>query len=378
MSVEQVELEEGCLTLRERIANDLIRRIKTGSPLPGRRLEGERALSRRYGVARGTIIKALETLESDGYIERLPQRGAFVRDVSRIERRVIRIALPFPETSLSPDTLNYSTWIADTEFQRGLTSPKPDAVVDVTLTHTPPTDDQEEVRRQANDLSRYDAVAFFSRQQDALRNELARRGVFFTVFDNAWDAPDAPGISVSYKRLAAIEEAAARLTRFGYGEVVVLRNAMGAPRKLERFIDAFKEAGGTRVETIDLDIHQRKEARATPLVLEAFFGVKEPPRAFMCFTPALAFAAYALCQERGWRCPEDVGILSYAHVAHLSLNFVDFAHVRIPYFEMGVAARDALVEAVRNGEPMVKRILLDAEFVPGETLRSQFDKQQRS
>jgi len=42
----------------------------------------------------------------------------------------------------------------------------------------------------------------------------------------------------------------------------------------------------------------------------------------------------------------------------------------VPYYEMGMAARDCLIEAVRNNEATVQRILLDAKLVDGETLRS--------
>ena len=56
----------------------LLEEVRLGQYPPGSRLPGERALSARLGVSRGTLRSALESLEQDGLVQRSPQRGWFV------------------------------------------------------------------------------------------------------------------------------------------------------------------------------------------------------------------------------------------------------------------------------------------------------------
>lgn len=52
--------------------------ITSGGLVPGARLPSERPLHEALGVARGTIVKALGLMESEGAIHRLDRRGWFV------------------------------------------------------------------------------------------------------------------------------------------------------------------------------------------------------------------------------------------------------------------------------------------------------------
>lgn len=46
---------------------------------PGTRLDPERVLAERFGVSRMTVRQALDVLQSEGWLERMPGRGTFVR-----------------------------------------------------------------------------------------------------------------------------------------------------------------------------------------------------------------------------------------------------------------------------------------------------------
>jgi GntR family transcriptional regulator len=60
------------------LANDLARRIDTGE-LTGR-LSAERDLASEYGVAYGTVRRAMEVLRERGLVESVHGRGTFVRE----------------------------------------------------------------------------------------------------------------------------------------------------------------------------------------------------------------------------------------------------------------------------------------------------------
>ncbi len=60
---------------------DLLRsKIESGELPAGRVMPSENTLSQEYGLARGTVVKALDALERDGLVVRVQGRGTFVRE----------------------------------------------------------------------------------------------------------------------------------------------------------------------------------------------------------------------------------------------------------------------------------------------------------
>jgi GntR family transcriptional regulator len=53
--------------------------IESGELPAGKIMPSETTLSQRYGLARGTVVKALAELQREGLIERTQGRGTFVR-----------------------------------------------------------------------------------------------------------------------------------------------------------------------------------------------------------------------------------------------------------------------------------------------------------
>lgn len=67
------------MALYEAIADQIAERIATRGSRPGDQIEGELQLTEEFGVSRGTVVKALETLESRGLVRREQGRGTFVQ-----------------------------------------------------------------------------------------------------------------------------------------------------------------------------------------------------------------------------------------------------------------------------------------------------------
>src|SRR6266849_6783137 len=62
------------------IVNTIQRRIGDGTYPPGALLPSETQLVREFGVSRPTVVRALEVLQSQGWIDREHGRGSFVRN----------------------------------------------------------------------------------------------------------------------------------------------------------------------------------------------------------------------------------------------------------------------------------------------------------
>jgi DNA-binding GntR family transcriptional regulator len=61
-----------------RVAEDIAARIASGELAPGTRLRAERQLAEHYGVAYGTIRRAMQVLRERGLITTIHGRGTFV------------------------------------------------------------------------------------------------------------------------------------------------------------------------------------------------------------------------------------------------------------------------------------------------------------
>lgn len=67
------------LPLYQRLRDEMLEKIASGQWLPGETIPTEAELTRQYGVAVGTVRKAVETLVAEGLLLRAQGRGTFVR-----------------------------------------------------------------------------------------------------------------------------------------------------------------------------------------------------------------------------------------------------------------------------------------------------------
>lgn len=62
------------------VADHIAARIRSGELQPGARLEGERELAEAYGVAVGTVRRAVEDLRERGLAVTLPAKGTYIAE----------------------------------------------------------------------------------------------------------------------------------------------------------------------------------------------------------------------------------------------------------------------------------------------------------
>ncbi|WP_110685004.1 GntR family transcriptional regulator [Salinicola aestuarinus] len=67
------------LPLYQRLRDDMLAKIASGEWSPGGAIPTETELTKHYGVAVGTLRKAVDTLVQDGLMERSQGRGTFIR-----------------------------------------------------------------------------------------------------------------------------------------------------------------------------------------------------------------------------------------------------------------------------------------------------------
>ncbi|GAA2204147.1 hypothetical protein GCM10009850_002050 [Nonomuraea monospora] len=60
------------------VADHIVARIGAGELVPNSRLPGERDLAKEYGVAQGTIRRAVQELRDRGLVVTLPAKGTYI------------------------------------------------------------------------------------------------------------------------------------------------------------------------------------------------------------------------------------------------------------------------------------------------------------
>ncbi|WP_043623644.1 winged helix-turn-helix domain-containing protein [Nonomuraea candida] len=60
------------------VADHIAARVEAGELTPGTRLPGERDLAQEYGVAIGTVRRAVQELRDRGLVVTLPAKGTYI------------------------------------------------------------------------------------------------------------------------------------------------------------------------------------------------------------------------------------------------------------------------------------------------------------
>jgi GntR family transcriptional regulator len=99
------------------IRADLMNAIELGQLRPGDRAPSERELTQEYGVSRMTARHALTTLETEGYLTRVPGSGTFVSQ-PKFEQRMNAVTSFTEEVQLhgmTPETRTLATAIIEAD-----------------------------------------------------------------------------------------------------------------------------------------------------------------------------------------------------------------------------------------------------------------------
>lgn len=330
---------------------------------PASKVPSERELAGVLGISRGTVKQALQELEAEGYIERIPAKGSFVCDVPEGKLKQTNIILPFPEESISMEKLDYANWAADSEVYRGMMSSCGKYNTRATFQHFESTEEKGIIQKQAKELESFDGAVFMGHQLLPLKKELLKRGIPF-VSILAKDSSLTIGGRVFYNRPEIIAEAGEFLCESGYKRVALLANEKEDDSRRNILSEALKKRGFF----LDADW----SFKLVPNEDKAYLQLKKLlpndsgklPDVFFCSTPVFSFAMLRLANERGWKIPDDIGIFGYGNNLSIRPTHPALSHVYVPYYEMGIEACRSLAENYLGDK------VLPAKIIKGETTKT--------
>lgn len=371
-------IDKNCKTaLSTQVSEKLIHEIRSGKLKPGKRMPGERRLAERFGISRGTVIEALDLLESQNYIERVPAKGTFVSEDVNHELSVVKIAFPFPEVSIMPSTLgSMENWTITSETYRGMIAEAREQNAEISFMHFEEASTDLQLSRQLRRLENVDGAIFIGHQLLKLRQGLVKGGKFCVLYASPSEMePDkivvmndleygfaklgALAKKKNYKKLRVITEKN-DITRETVKKVTL--------EKLRIIFQAFEQAGIQTNPDWHYSFDRKDPEGFSRLLSDNDFDLKNGSDVLYYVNTDTVPQFYRYCLENGIKPGKDIGIFGCASGATFSNLTPPFTYSKTDNFEVGRRACALCIEAIRSGEhsnhiEMVKTILVKGESV---------------
>lgn len=362
------------------IYRDLLAAIHSGEFAPGSRIPTEQELSERYGVSRITPKRALTQLVQEGWIERIPGRGSFVRqDRSHGSDGLVAEAEPRRIGFVAQDLgISYGT---------GLLSGV-----------------EEETRRANVSLLVRFSAGRQSNEQAAIREMTANgcAGIILFPVNGATYGPAVlqtylaglpmvlldryfPGLdiaSVSSDNKEAAERATSHLMDLGHSQVLLLsppeQNAVTVEDRIEGYFAAFTARGKTVDHSLIMtDLTTRlpgtvqDDSYAADLErITRMLSARPDISAVLALEYSLALIAHEAAQRLGRTIPEELSIICFDHPPLAEGQRPYFTHMAQDERNMGKVAVRCLLELIANSsveEPRRLHSLLPVRLVHGDS-----------
>lgn len=335
----------------------LVRQMRTGKLKPGSKLPGERVLANSLRISRCTARTALQGLEKEGFIERIPSKGAFIK--AKGETRQIRLALVFPEAEISRDYLSYSNWLSSFEKQRGLMEGGVEFNSELSFVYC---NENSDPKKYTERLTRdFDGAVFLGSQLNNLKQELMRLELPCVIVGEEGLLP-----CIMYNRSSICEKVNRYLWDRGCRSIKLLscmKNSQSLPEKLEMTEKVF----GKKIEVLVLETDEEKAYEKLKSLLPEDKTLL--PDAFFCITQVASFVLLRLANERGWAIPDDFMVMGYSNDMKIRPTTPMLTYVKIPYYEMGITACRLLAAKILNNIEIPERTIIPAELIVGKTTK---------
>jgi hypothetical protein len=332
-----------------------------------------RTLSRRYGVARNTIQKALGILTEHGALGRDKNDRRYIRKRDLSGHNWCK---PYPGVGIVSSlsiALNFDNYlgILFSEFIAGLQKNR----LAVGLFGWPRAAAATILPGGASlgPLQwRCSGVAFRAGESEALHQELAQAGALVMVLDNlspvegvdcvAVDMPAEAEMVVDY--LYGLGHRAIALLVWRYPE----GRAMDpdCERLSQAMLRAKQDRGAIASPLYHTECVAEKLRSAAPVhaAIARLWRLNPRPTAIVCFDEMLAQMTSAAIQERGLSCPSHVSIVARGVEPRGTPHFTMLAAE--PH-RMGVAAAEHMVKRMSNPAVTATHLLFQSKLIPGPT-----------
>lgn len=204
------------------------------------------------------------------------------------------------------------------------------------------------------------------RRERRVYDMLRRYGISFVVSWSTSGDPEIPAIS--FDNYAAATQATEYLLGLGHRRIGLMCGVVELNDRAEQRLAAFRDALGRCGIAPDPSLIAERpfEAVEGARVIEAWAARGSMPTAVFCANDILALGALFAAQRLGLRAPRDLSIVGFDDLPIASVTSPALTTVHVPAVRMGVAAAEALVAQMDEGEA-IRSLTLPAELAIRES-----------
>ena len=348
--------------LPDQISDILREKIEQGEYQPGKKLKTIRQFATEFAVSPVTVIKALDILEEETLIERVPIKGVFVSGRAT-EKKQLTACFAFPEKQLAPNYGSAENWGLNLELFRGLSAGAMQNDINLQFAYFEQSSTPELLEKQLAILQKFDFVVFTGRQLEELQEKAAQQQPVYGIASGAGVLPGV--IPVDYDRADAMKKIHDYLKKCSVRSAVSFIVPDVVQNRSEIFVrNAEKEGialcGGGIFEISVHDSEREEKIRD--------FLLKYKPEFIFIDTTELITDLYGAAFELGLFPGMDFIVTGISGGMMYNGLFPAPSYFRIPRFDMAMQLMKCASESIRSGKtPVVPE--LEVEFVEGKIFK---------
>ena len=348
--------------LPDQISDILREKIAQGEYPPGKKLKTIRQFATEFAVSPVTVIKALDILEEETLIERVPIKGVFVSGKTE-KKKQLTACFAFPEKQLSPNYGSAENWGLNLELFRGLSAGAMQNNINLQFAYFEQASSPELLEKQLAILKKFDFVIFTGWQLEELQRSAAQQQYVFGISSGSGVIPGV--IPVDYNRENAMKKVHAYLKKSGARSAVSLVTVTGSNRRSLNFAAKAAEEGislcGGGILEISLSDSERTEKIKS-------FLLKYKPEFIFVDTTELITELYGAAFELGLFPGMDFIVTGISGGMMYNGLFPAPSYFKIPRFDMAMQLMKYASESILSGKtPVVPE--LEVEFIEGKIFK---------
>ncbi len=364
--------------LPELIKDHILSDIYSGKLQPGDRLPGDRALAKKNGWGRGSVIEALKLLEQGKYVERLPGRGTFVsEDVHRTISN-IRLIMPFPEPMISRDIMDAENFsVCMTVFQ-GMFSYAGKNNAQVLFQHFKETDNALELQRQFELVREFDGAVFIGNELKDLRLKLFADNFPVGRLPSVSTVPSELEHLIHISDKAGAKEIADYLKSRNYKKIAVVTGSSNLAcsdveldkiKLLRENLFDYTDIGDDCIFNIPT---AREYSGLLPKVLEETITEKfcRDFEIIICFNTHAISLIYRQLFKLRLIPGNDIDLIAKCSARIVENMIPSVTHVEVPHFIIGEHLCESVINEIKNKTNNKAFVEVEPKLIIGESSRT--------
>lgn len=342
--MDTVLKKDEALDLPRQISNILRQRIESGEYLPGKRLGGIRQFAASFSVSPVTFIRALDILEAEKLIDRVPSKGIFVAERLRNRKRRLKACFAFPEKSMDLQTANSENYSTNSEFYRGMMTGAKNAGADLQFSYFEDHVHSAKLKHQLALIRQFDFVIFPSVQLGKLQKLASEKCI---VFQRAMRMPDLPDriITLDYNRQDARDRLFSMYLNSGCKSAAVIASA--ERERVTEFLEHVRSVGGKVPNGGAFYLGKHDTSSAKAQIREILTKLR--PEFIFCDYTDMVNTVYEVTLEEHLTIGKDFQMTGISSGVPLMNLLPRYTFLQIPHFEFGKEVMERSAEAIRNG-----------------------------